>query len=124
MMFDINLKPCLDTSYHNKKLKPLTCYRFYKTYQRTTGIKQTAIMFHETARTSICSHMSAKSLELKQTIKLIYELDAEIDETESGIKSIMDEINSPSLTIPGISYHMKTMIIAEIDDFIRFDSSK
>lgn len=39
MMFDINLKPCLDTSYHNKKLKPLTCYRFYKTYQRTTGIK-------------------------------------------------------------------------------------
>ena len=49
-------------------------------------------MFHETARTSICSHMSAKSLELKQTIKLIYELDAEIDETESGIKSIMDEI--------------------------------
>ncbi len=81
-------------------------------------------MFHETARTSICSHMSAKSLELKQTIKLIYELDAEIDETESGIKSIMDEINSPILTIPGISYHMKTMIIAEIDDFIRFDSSK
>ena len=56
------------------------------------------------------------------TIKLIRELDAEIDEIENEIKSIMDKINSPILTIPGISYRMGAMIIAEIGDFSRFDS--
>ena len=84
--------------------------------------KDTAIAFRETARNSIGSHMPAKSLELKHTIKLIQELDAEIDEIENEIKSIMDEINSPILTIPGISYRMGAMIIAEIGDFSRFDS--
>ena len=84
--------------------------------------KDTAIRFREAARNSIGSHMSAKSLELKHTIRLIQELDTEIDEIEAEIKIIMDEINSPILTIPGISYKMGAMIIAEIGDFSRFDS--
>ena len=84
--------------------------------------KDTAIMFREAAKASIGSHMPAKSLELKHTIKLIRELDAEIEEIETEIKTIMDEINSPILTIPGISYRMGAMILAEIGDFSRFDS--
>ena len=66
--------------------------------------------------------MPAKSLELKHTIKLIHELDVEIEEIEKEIKTIMDEINSPILSIPGISYRMGAMIIAEIGDFSQFDS--
>lgn len=85
--------------------------------------KDTAVIFREAARSSIGSHMPAKSLELKHTIRLIRELDAEIDEIENEIKRIMDEeIHSPILTIPGISYRMGAMIIAEIGDFSRFDS--
>lgn len=84
--------------------------------------KDTAIMFREAARTSIGSIMPAKSLELKHTIRLIKELDYAIDEIESEIKRIMDEINSPILSIPGIGYRMGAMIIAEIGDFSRFDS--
>lgn len=84
--------------------------------------KDTAILFREAARTSIGSHMPAKSLELKHTIKLIQEITAEIDEIEAEIKIIMDEIHSPILTIPGINYRMGAMIIAEIGDFNRFDS--
>ena len=84
--------------------------------------KDTAVMFREAARNSIGSNMPAKSLELKHTIKLIQELTSEIDEIETEIKSIMDEINSPILTIPGISYNMGAMILAEIGDFSRFDS--
>ena len=84
--------------------------------------KETAIAFRETARTSIGSNMPAKSLELKHTIKLIQELTSEIDEIENEIKIIMDKINSPILSIPGINYHMGAMIIAEIGDFNRFDS--
>lgn len=86
--------------------------------------KDTAVLFRETARNSIGSVMPAKSLELKHTIKLIQELTFEIDEIEAAIKLIMDEeIQSPILTIPGISYRMGAMIIAEIGDFSRFDSA-
>ena len=84
--------------------------------------KETAIAFRNAARTSIGSNMPAKSLELKHTIKLIQELTSEIDEIENEIKLIMDEINSPILSIPGINYRMGAMIIAEIGDFNRFDS--
>ena len=86
--------------------------------------KDTAVIFREAARSSIGSYMPAKSLELKHTIKLIQELTAEIDEIEAEIKQIMDtQLHSPILTIPGISYRMGAMIIAEIGDFSRFDSA-
>ena len=84
--------------------------------------KDTAIMFRDAARNSVGSNMPAKSLELRHTIKLIQELDSEIEEIESEINRIMDEISSPILSIPGISYRMGAMIIAEIGDFSRFDS--
>ena len=84
--------------------------------------KDTAIRFREAAKNSIGSHMPAKSLELKHTIQLIQILSAEIDEIEKEIKIIMDEINSPILSIPGINYCMGSMILAEIGDFDRFDS--
>jgi transposase len=84
--------------------------------------RNTAITIREAARTSIGSNMPAKSLELKHTIKLIRELDSDIEEIENEIKIIMDKINSPILSIPGISYRMGAMIIAEIGNFDRFDS--
>lgn len=95
----------------------------YKSSKGRYG-KDTAIIFREAAKSSIGSHMPAKSLELKHTINLIQELTTEIDEIEAAIKQIMDEeIQSPVLTIPGISYRMGAMIIAEIGDFSRFDSA-
>ena len=84
--------------------------------------KEKAEVIRNAARNSIGSDMPAKSLELKHTIKLIRELDAEIKEIEFHIEIIMDEINSPILTIPGISYRMGAMIIAEIGDFDNFSS--
>ena len=84
--------------------------------------KEKAEEIRNAARRSIGSDMPAKSLELKHTIKLIKELDAEIEEIEFHIEIIMDEINSPILTIPGISYRMGAMIIAEIGDFDNFSS--
>ncbi len=84
--------------------------------------RDTAILFRECAKRSIGSVMPAKSLELKHTIKLVCELDAEIKEIEILIKSMMDKINSPILSIPGISYRMGAMIIAEIGDINNFSS--
>lgn len=49
-------------------------------------------------------------------------MDTKIDKIEFEIKAIIDDINSPILTIPGISYRMDTMIIAEIGNFSRFNA--
>ena len=81
-----------------------------------------AVEIREAARCSIGSAMPAKSLELQHTIRLIRELDKEIDEIEAAIKTIVDDMAPPILTIPGISYRMGAMILAEIGDFSRFDS--
>ena len=66
--------------------------------------------------------MPAKSLELKHTIYLIRILDEEIAEIEGEIDRIMDEMQSPITSIPGISNRMGAMILSEIGDFSRFDS--
>jgi len=81
-----------------------------------------AIELREAAKASIGSRMPAKSLELRHTIRLIRELDAEIAEIEQAIQSIMDEMRSPITTIPGIGTRMGAMILAEVGDFSRFDS--
>lgn len=81
-----------------------------------------AMEIREAARTSIGSTMPAKSLELRHTIRLIRQMDAEIKEIEQAIQDIMDELHSPITTIPGIGTRMGAMILAEVGDFSRFDS--
>jgi Transposase and inactivated derivatives len=84
--------------------------------------REKAVEIREAARQSIGSAMPAKSLELQHTIRLIRELDKEIKEIEASIKTIIDEMAPPILTIPGIGYCMGAMILAEIGDFSRFSS--
>ena len=81
-----------------------------------------AIELRDAAKASIGSILPAKSMELQHTIRLIRELNEEIEEVEGALKKRMDEIHSPILTIPGIRYRMGAMILAEIGDFSRFDS--
>ena len=81
-----------------------------------------ALVIREAAATSIATAMPAKSLELKHTIHLIKVLSVEIDEIESAINTIMDTLNSPITSIPGIKNRMGAMILAEIGDFSRFDN--
>jgi hypothetical protein len=104
-------------SAHMTRLKAL----LYKSSKGHYG-NDRAIEFRAAAKNSIGSRMPAKSLEMKHTIRLIRELDAEIDEIEAEIKCIVDSMASPILTIPGIGYRMGAMILAEIGDFSRFDS--
>ena len=81
-----------------------------------------AVDIREAARSSVGSNMPAKSLELRHTIRLIGELDKEIAEIESAIEEIMNTIQSPITTIPGIGLRMGAMILAEIGDYSNFDS--
>ena len=73
-----------------------------------------AIVLRDAARSSIGSVMN--------TIRLIRELDAEIEEVEASIQDIMERLHSPITTIPGIGFLMGAMILAEVGDFSRFDS--
>ena len=84
--------------------------------------REMALAIRNAARNSIGSRMPAKSLELQHTIRLIRELDAEIAEIEEQIQAIMDELDSPITTIPGLGFRMAAMILAEVGDFSRFDS--
>ena len=81
-----------------------------------------AIKIRDGAKRSVGSVMPAKSLELQHTIRLIRELDAEIEDIEAAIEAMMNEMRSPITTIPGIGIRMGAMILAEIGDFSRFDS--
>ena len=81
-----------------------------------------AIEIRDAARVSIGAHMPAKSLELQHTIRMIRELNKEIDDIEVEIQKLMDELNSPITTIPGISLQLGAMILAEVGDFSNFDS--
>ena len=72
------------------------------------------------ARKSVGVYISAKAMELRQTIKLIQILDSDIAEIEEQIQAQVQD--SPITTIPGISFRMAAMIQAEIGDFNRFSS--
>jgi len=102
---------------HLTRLKALLADASRGRYGRDMAVK-----IRDAARGSIGSRMPAKSLELQHTIRLIRELNAEIEEIETEIQTIMDELHSPITTIPGIGYRMGAVILAEVGDFSRFDS--
>lgn len=84
--------------------------------------REKAVAIRDAAQRSVGSVMPAKSLELRHTIRLIRELDKEIEKVEAEIFSILDAIQSPITTIPGMEPRMGAMILAEVGDFSRFDS--
>ena len=84
--------------------------------------KDKAIQIRDLARNSIGLNSNSVSFELKQTISIIQFIQEQLDDVEKRIKEILKEINSPILTIPGISFKTAGSILAEIGDISRFDS--
>ena len=81
-----------------------------------------ATEIRELAKQSIGLDSRAMGLELKQTIRLIQNLQFEIDELDSEIKSVMLDIDSPVLTIPGVGFTLGSIILAEIGNIENFDN--
>ena len=86
--------------------------------------KEKSIEIRNAARNSVGSCSEVKSLELQQTIQMIRMIESQIKQIEEKINPIVDELCSPILTIPGISYRMAAMIIAETENFSSFDSAE
>ena len=86
--------------------------------------KDKAIEIRNAAKSSIGSHSEVKSLELQQTIVRIQLIQQQIRQIETVIKPIIDSLDSPIMSIPGISYRMAAIIIAETENFHSFDSAE
>jgi len=84
--------------------------------------KDKAIQLRELARNSIGSNSDAFAFELKQIINTIIFLQEQIDSLDKKIKELVISLNSPLLSIPGISYVSAAFILAEIGNIENFDS--
>jgi len=51
-------------------------------------------------------------------------MEKQIGQAEARINPIVDSLHSPIMTIPGISYRMAAIIIAETENFSNFDSAE
>jgi len=82
--------------------------------------KDKALSIKELAAKSIGSDSVSVGFELQQTIRLVNNLQEEINILDGHIKTVMEDIDSPILTIPGISYTLGAIILAEIGDITNF----
>lgn len=79
-----------------------------------------ALEIRKAAKTSIGT--CDGTIELQQTIARIRLLQEQINVIEKRIKTIINEVDSPFITIPVISYMTAAMLHAEVGDFSNFSS--
>jgi len=84
--------------------------------------KEKAILIKNTADASVGSCSRALSFELLQILSFIDIYTNEINKIDIEIKAIMDDMESPILSVPGISYGLGSIILSEIGDISRFES--
>ena len=84
--------------------------------------REKAIQLRELAANSIGSSNRSLTFELQQTIRLIQSVQVEINTLDKQIKLVVDELNTPLMTIPGIGYTIAAIILAEIGDINNFSS--
>ena len=84
--------------------------------------KEEAIALKSLAKSSVGSNNASLSIQIIQSISQIELLEKQIEELDEMIKSIMIEMDSVILTIPGIGYLNGAMILSEIGDISRFSN--
>ena len=75
------------------------------------------------AKSSVGIDNPSLSLQIKHAILQIELYDEQIAEVEALYKQILDEMNTPILSIPGMSYNQAAVIIGCIGDINRFEHS-
>ena len=85
--------------------------------------KSDAIRLRELAKSSVGIDNPTLSLQIKHAILQIELFDEQIKEVESLYQEILDEMNSPILSIPGMSYNQAAVILSCIGNINRFERS-
>ena len=76
--------------------------------------REKALSIKEAASNSIGSANRSVCFELQQTIRLAQSVETEIKALDAQIKLVMTELNSPIMSIPGISFTLGAIILSEI----------
>ncbi len=76
----------------------------------------------ELAKNSIGYSTEIDEQIIKNLVDQVRIIDEEIDNLNEMLEPLMNELNSPILTIPGIGINLAAMIIGEIGDIHRFDN--
>ncbi len=84
--------------------------------------KTKAVLIKDAAKRSIGTDSLSLSFELDQILQFIDIYSEQIHVLNLEIKRLMDELQSPILSIPGISYGLGSIILSEIGDIHRFTS--
>ena len=84
--------------------------------------KDKAAQIKALAEISVGSSSTSIGFELQQTIRLIGNIGDELKLLDRQIKKLMIEIDSPILSIPGISYNLGSIILAEIGNIENFSN--
>ena len=74
------------------------------------------------AQQSIGRKSEALSFELVQVVEEIQFYQKQIEILDKKLKSLVNDLQSPLLTIPGIGFRLTAIILAEIGDITRFSS--
>lgn len=104
----------------NTRISTLT--KVLKTSSRGYYTEDSAIKLKNLALNSIGIDNISMCIQIKYLINQIDLLDEQIASIDTQIKEIMDEINSPILSIPGISYTLGSIIISEIGNISKFSN--
>lgn len=84
--------------------------------------KADAIQLRELAKHSIGTGNPALALQIKQAVAQIELFSSQLDQVDAQITVIMDVLNSPIMTVPGIGYLNGAMILSCISNINRFAS--
>lgn len=120
--YSINIKRFLESQgFVVTNFNPLETNAFRKASTLRKGYRgkygrEKAVALRKLAADSIGLSDNAYAFELQQTIRMIQNVQAEIDVLDKKIESIVNELNTPLLSIPGISYTLATIILAEIGE--------
>ena len=84
--------------------------------------QERAIELKNLAKESVGLDNPAIELQIQCLIKQLRLYQKQIKDIDIGIMTLMEIINSPILTIPGVGYILSAMIISEIDDIKKFSN--
>ena len=100
-----------------------TLRNFFKYSGKGKRISLTAEQLKEATKNSIGIDSSSEVIQIKHLVSQIELIQSQIDEVDKKIEEFSTNLNSPILSIPGISHFSGTSILSELGDIHNYSSA-
>jgi len=100
-----------------------TLRNYFKYSGKGKRISLTAEQLKEAAKNSIGIDSSSEVIQIKHLVSQIELIQSQIDEVDKKIEEFSTNLNSPILSIPGISHFSGTSILSELGDIHNYSSA-